>query len=87
MIFVVKFVPKNMRKVLFVILVLICSENVFGFLFGFGKFNLTRELFAPLRQEATARSHDYYNYNQIGVSDWSKKATRDGGYHEFANYI
>lgn len=59
-----------MRKIVFVILVVICSENISGFLFGFGKFNfnLTRELFAPLRQEAAARSHDYYGYNQFGVS-------------------
>ncbi|KAL5275762.1 hypothetical protein ACFFRR_001549 [Megaselia abdita] len=59
-----------MRKDLFVILVVICNENVFGFLFGFGKFNfnLTREFFAPLRQEATARSHDYYIHNHIGLS-------------------
>lgn len=76
-----------MRKILCVILVVICSENVFGFLFGLGKFNLTREFFAPLRQQATARSHDYYISNQIGVSiDWSKKPTPDGAYYEwFAN--
>lgn len=63
-----------MRKICFVILVVFCSENVFGFLFGFRKFNLTRELFAPLRKEATARSHDYYISNQIGVSRlWSNR--------------
>lgn len=58
-----------MKKIVFAILVVICSENVLGFLFGFGKFNfnLTRELFAPLRQEATARSHDYYIYNGVSI--------------------
>lgn len=61
-----------MRKVFFVILAVICGENVYGFLFGFGKFNLTREWFAPLRRVATARSQDYYHHNDIEVSEESQ---------------
>lgn len=57
----------KIKVVIIVFLAVICGENVFGFLFGLGKlnFNLTREFFAPLRQEATARSHDYYIYNGV----------------------